>query len=807
MFYCFNKQKIKKAAPIILLAIIIFLVLPWGTARAASIGSMIGSFFVSFLALIFYLFAMVTGFFMEIGGKLLSLSMTASFNKDLFIHAPFVQVAWGFTRDFANLFFILWMVIIALATILDFRGYQAKKLLPKLIGVAIAVNFSLVIAGFLLDIAQGLMGFLTQAVITIKGTPYSLAEGLVYAFRQSEIFGARLPSVGSFFGNFDASLSAAMHNLMVVMFGGVAAYVFVLLSVMLLVRVVALWVLLILAPLAWVIGIMPFGARASKEWWNRFFQWAFYGVTTAFFIYLAAMAVWAIQGSSWAKSNFGEANLLSGSQFGTSVSFLDNFESILSFLVVMVMLMLAKSMGMSASKKAGDVLTGAVGGFIAGKASSWGKKPIDWAKKRTKESVQYGTTQAKGAVGRRLMAKRLPVLSKAGTRWEIEARKAKEKKIGQFGDYSKLTDNQIMQIMERRMRQTTKGAEWSQIAKQMVNRGLTYKVKDKKHLAYMYDALAKSGNEADIKKFEAQRWDIIADPQKRKEALKKAVQSGEIKNWTKEFVDNLSSSIMRELAGNKDALKAITKASEDWSQEVKDSVLSKLQEAFSENFDTATPEGKQNIALRGTYAKMTGNYAKAFDIDSVKLQAMPLGQREKIVTESSRALADAVSKMKQKEWEKLNDSPENIKKIATYIQESQIANAGRVLSSKAKKEIYDEVARLAKEDPSRQSVYQKMQQNDLWPSNFENRGASQQKEEETKKNNQKTNNEESLQEPKTSEDKPSKPASESGIDKNDAGATGSAAIQAQDVTIHTQEPPRVTGKGAYVVDLTRSDIS
>ena len=71
------------------------------------------------------------------------------------IHSHIVEdVGWPFVRDFANMFFILILVFIGLATILKLGDYGAKKALPRLIIIAILLNFSLVIVGFIVDISN-----------------------------------------------------------------------------------------------------------------------------------------------------------------------------------------------------------------------------------------------------------------------------------------------------------------------------------------------------------------------------------------------------------------------------------------------------------------------------------------------------------------------------------------------------------------------------------------------------------------------------------------------------------------------------
>src|SRR3989338_10332449 len=78
-----------------------------------------------------------------------------------------ITIGWGITRDVANIFFIFILLIIAIDTILRLESYGAKQLLPKLIIVALLINFSLVIAFTVVDASN----ILALAFIKEIGNP------------------------------------------------------------------------------------------------------------------------------------------------------------------------------------------------------------------------------------------------------------------------------------------------------------------------------------------------------------------------------------------------------------------------------------------------------------------------------------------------------------------------------------------------------------------------------------------------------------------------------------------------------------
>ena len=71
-----------------------------------------------------------------------------------FINAAAVVKGWAIVRDLCNMFFILILLVIAFATILRVEGYDIKKMVPKLIIMAILINFSKTICGLIIDAAD-----------------------------------------------------------------------------------------------------------------------------------------------------------------------------------------------------------------------------------------------------------------------------------------------------------------------------------------------------------------------------------------------------------------------------------------------------------------------------------------------------------------------------------------------------------------------------------------------------------------------------------------------------------------------------
>ena len=210
-----------------------------------------------------------------------------------------IEVGWGIVRDIANLGFVLAIIIIAFATILRFKEYGAKKLLPKLIAAAIIVNFSLVIAVTIINFSNIITNFFLEERIGAEASTISTVIagafnpqrlGLEGVASEGDVPLPPDPSSTKAGGNIffsEAAITDITKTVFTVVFTGLTAFVFFALAFMLLARFIILALLIILAPITWLFWVIPGLAKHFKEWWSSFFKWVFFAPAVSFFIYLA----------------------------------------------------------------------------------------------------------------------------------------------------------------------------------------------------------------------------------------------------------------------------------------------------------------------------------------------------------------------------------------------------------------------------------------------------------------------------------------------------------------------------------------
>ena len=189
-----------------------------------------------------------------------------------------VKIGWEVSRNVVNLLFILILVFIGLATILRLQTYQAQKTLPLLIIIALLVNFSGVLVGFVVDLGNLVTNFFltyTANFSTLGHTAIDIgldikdmiiAEGATIF---SKAPGLILQVITTFF-----------YFLIMILILFVVLLLFF-------ARVVILWILAILAPLAFASYILPATRKFWNQWWQQLIQWSIIGIPISFFLFLS----------------------------------------------------------------------------------------------------------------------------------------------------------------------------------------------------------------------------------------------------------------------------------------------------------------------------------------------------------------------------------------------------------------------------------------------------------------------------------------------------------------------------------------
>lgn len=323
-----------------------------------------------------------------------------SLNFQSFTRAPVVTAGWGVSRDLCNLGFAAILLFMSFATVLGLETYGLKKLLPKLILVALLINFSLVFAGIIIDFSQILTHYFIDAVAGDQGVSANIMNSLsltrLYDFQKYNDQSFAAKAFKAFMG---PELKVIMEQAISCILFVIVAFLFFAMAFFMLSRLVNLWVLLIFMPLAcltYIVNIPGSDKFSWSKWKDKFLKWTFFAPAYAFSIYLAMNIAKQIQAdpttlvpndpNSPLVQNF--KGIGANAQGIFDSGFFKEPSIILQYILVVMILLsaleVAKEVGPVGAKAAEGLVKG-VGGkikgvgkfaakFAGGKASEWAAK-------------------------------------------------------------------------------------------------------------------------------------------------------------------------------------------------------------------------------------------------------------------------------------------------------------------------------------------------------------------------------------------------------------------------------------------------
>jgi len=194
------------------------------------------------------------------------------------INVPTVIQGWVIVRDLCNMFFILILLIIAFATILRYEEYGAKKLLPKLLIMAVLINFSRTIFGLMIDFSQVVMLTFVNAFKDGGGNFTNLFQVNKWM------------TIGT---GQDLAVQAVTQwqtvvSIILGLFAAIMTFIVVAVFLAVLVmRIVMLWIYTILSPLVFLGFAVPGIQKHTGQIWTDFTKLLVTGPMLAFFLWLA----------------------------------------------------------------------------------------------------------------------------------------------------------------------------------------------------------------------------------------------------------------------------------------------------------------------------------------------------------------------------------------------------------------------------------------------------------------------------------------------------------------------------------------
>lgn len=375
---------------------------------------------VQFLSMVAGVIIAIQAWFLEI---ILNISV------GLVNSAP-VRVGFPIVLSIANLFFVGALIVIAIATILRRAEYGAKKVLWKLVVMAVMVNFGLVICGALLSLSDETTKFFIESISPASSGPggetnfKGFANSIAGAFNpqavvlsskdltnnpavSTEAIG-KAATAGSDFG--------AILKPFISIISTLGTFVIIIITLatlnsMLMWRYIKLGLALIVLPLAWAAWIFPTYQEHYKKWWTNFTKWTIFPPVVVFFIWLG------LKVSEVMSQQTGEFKTIYPTEGGNVVAdFLDTLitpivgqtlKAFILFGIMMGGMVAAQELGIKGAEGAVKAIEGVGKG-----AKGYAGRKMNRGGALVKEGVSRGAMKGGAKVAARLEKMGMPFMNK-----------------------------------------------------------------------------------------------------------------------------------------------------------------------------------------------------------------------------------------------------------------------------------------------------------------------------------------------------------------------------------------------------------
>ena len=297
----------------------------------------------------------VYGIVIVIGG-LISLGVSlflVVIQYDTFIKAEPVILGWEIIRDICNLGFVIVLLIIAVASILQIQSYHYRTWLPKLVLMAILINFSKLICGFFIDASQIVTLTFASGIQQIGAGNFLDALGINHLLKMDFVKEMEENRETALLGGVNALgiMGTIFLTLIVALIALVVVFAITLVFI---IRIVALWILIILSPFAYLFSASPLGHQYASQWWQKFSQWVITGPVMLFFIWLSLLTIKNLTNGMFSA-------MQDGSELQVGLAEIGSPETMGAFVLACCMLMASLIVAQQLGGYAGKIAGGAYG--------------------------------------------------------------------------------------------------------------------------------------------------------------------------------------------------------------------------------------------------------------------------------------------------------------------------------------------------------------------------------------------------------------------------------------------------------------
>jgi len=265
----------------------------------------------------------------------------------------------------ANSFYVIVFLVLIFSSSLPLGldNYTIKKTLPKFIAAVIMTQFAYVICGAIVDIFNALGTIVPNIIFALPVGSDIVAGGGLSNLQKGLQAGIAVPLAGGFF--------LAFGWILIIIFALIALVAIVVGFMYMILRYLVLFILILLAPIAFASWVLPGTEKFFSTWWKNFIR------LNAMFPLITGLIAVSILISQ---------TLLASKETNVAVKFIAMVVPLIALFLIPKTLKWT-TQGMSA-------LAGGMMGAVAGKMGAGGKAITNQAQKQAKKGMQYGQGKA-----------------------------------------------------------------------------------------------------------------------------------------------------------------------------------------------------------------------------------------------------------------------------------------------------------------------------------------------------------------------------------------------------------------------------
>lgn len=299
-----NRRQYLVAGVVIAVLGVVFVALPVSAGASDMAGNLVNWIIAIFTKVLVYIMELLGYILIQLVDFLIQI---VQFNN--FVKAAPVRIGWPILRDTVNMFFIIVVLVSAFATIIGYpKEFHYRQILPKLLLMAVLINFSKTLIGLMIDFSQVVVLTFVNGFKAAAGGNFINALHIREVMNINTSTGPVITQDPSGTIHVDAGAAAddgvtiyqIFNMLLAAIFGiwllSISITLIIIMVVFFLARIIILWFLLITSPVMFFAWALPGKLQKAfsaftDQWWNRLSSALIGGPVMAFFLWLSlAMA-------------------------------------------------------------------------------------------------------------------------------------------------------------------------------------------------------------------------------------------------------------------------------------------------------------------------------------------------------------------------------------------------------------------------------------------------------------------------------------------------------------------------------------